>query len=310
MHLPVFGLWFAAVASASAQGHAPPPVTADDLQALLQDPNGDLSRLAEGLIGKKGANQLFYFPTRDEPSTPAAWGLKFEPVDFPSLDGTPLHGWFIPAKLKTAQSAKGTVIFSHGNAGSISYHLGFCTWLAEASYNVIIYDYRGFGKSGGTVDRRGMINDVKAAFAYARRRPDIDAARLVSYGHSLGGAQSITALGESPVKGLRAIVIDGAFASYQAMARIIGGQLGASLVTDELAPRDFVKKLTPVPLLVVHGLLDEVVPFSQGRELFEAAGQPKTLFEVKTGRHGTALSDDGGAYRKKMIAWLDEVMRG
>ena len=155
-----------------------------------------------------------------------------------------------------------------------------------------------------------MINDVKAAFAYARRRPDIDAARLVSYGHSLGGAQSITALGESPVKGLRAIVIDGAFASYQAMARIIGGQLGASLVTDELAPRDFVKKLTPVPLLVVHGLLDEVVPFSQGRELFEAAGQPKTLFEVKTGRHGTALSDDGGAYRKKMIAWLDEVMRG
>lgn len=287
-----------------------PPVTAEDVRALLQEPNGDLSRLAQGMMGKNGGNQLFYFPTRDEPATPAAWGLKFERIDFKSGDGTPLHGWFIPAKGKSAETAKGTVVFSHGNAGSIGHHLGFCAWLAEAAYNVIIYDYRGFGKSGGTVDRRGMIDDVKAAFDYAHRRPDIDTTRLVSYGHSLGGAQSITALGESPVKGLRAIVIDGAFASYQAMARIIGGQLGASLVTDELAPKDFVKKLTPIPLLVVHGARDEVVPVSQGRQLFETASEPKTWFEVKSGRHGTALSEDGGAYRKKMIAWLDEVMKG
>ncbi len=300
------GIWLAAFAVAAAQ-ESPPPVSVDDMRALLQDPNGDLSRLAQGMVGKQGGNQLFYFPTRDEPTTPATWGLKYEPIHFKSADGTPLHGWFIPAKNK---AAKGTVVFSHGNAGSISYHLGFCTWLAEASYNVIIYDYRGFGKSGGTVDRRGMIDDVKAAFSYALKRPDIDTTRIVSYGHSLGGAQSVTALGESPVKGLRAIVIDGAFASYQAMARIIGGQLGASLVTDELSPKDFVKKLTPVPLLVVHGTRDEIVPVSQGLQLYESAAQPKTLFEVKSGRHGTALSNDKGAYRKRMIAWLDEVMKG
>jgi fermentation-respiration switch protein FrsA (DUF1100 family) len=293
----------------SITGFAQAPTTAEDMRNLLQDSNGDLSRLAQGIVGKNGGNQLFYFPTRDEPSTPAAWGLKFETVQFKSADSTPLHGWFIPAKGKTAKTAKGTVVFSHGNAGSISYHLGFCAWLAEASYNVIIYDYRGFGKSGGTVDRRGMIDDVKAAFAYAIKRPDIDTTRLVSYGHSLGGAQSVTALGETPVKGLRAIVIDGAFASYQAMARIIGGQLGASLVTDELSPKDFIKKLTPTPLLVIHGSRDEVVPFSQGLQLFETAAEPKTLFEVKSGRHGTALSEDGGAYRKKMIEWLDERMK-
>lgn len=290
-------------------GFAQAPSTVEDMRKLLQGPNGDLSRLAQGIVGKSGGNQLFYFPTRDEPSSPAAWGLKFESIRFKSADDTPLHGWFIPAKGKTAKAAKGTVIFSHGNAGSISYHLGFCAWLAEASYNVIIYDYRGFGKSGGSVDRRGMIDDVKAAFAYALKRPDIDTTRLVSYGHSLGGAQSVTALGETPVKGLRAIVIDGAFASYQAMARVIGGQLGASLVTDELSPKDFVKKLTPTPLLVVHGSRDEVVPFSQGLQLYETAAEPKTLFEVKSGRHGTALSDDDGAYRKKMIAWLDEILR-
>ena len=140
---------------------------------------------------------------------------------------------------------KGTVVFSHGNAGSMGHHLGFIMWLAEAGYNVLMYDYRGFGKSGGEVDRRGMINDVKAAFAYAGKRPDVDASRLVSYGHSLGGAKSVTALGESPVKGLRAVVIDGAFASYQTMAGVMGGQLGASLVTDELAPEGLVAEAQP-----------------------------------------------------------------
>ena len=310
MYARFLGFSLATLALASAKEPAPQSLTADDLRALLQNPNADLSRLAEGMRGNNGGNQLFYFPTRDEPATPAAWGLKFESIDFKSADGTPLHGWFIPAKNKAAKTAKGTVVFSHGNAGSIGHHLGFVTWLAEASYNVFLYDYRGFGKSGGTVDRRGMIDDVKAAFTYARKRPDIDPTRLISFGHSLGGAQSVTALGETPVKGLRAIVIDGAFASYQAMARIVGGQLGASLVTDELAPKDFVEKLAPVPLLVVHGDADEVVPFSQGRQLFEAAAQPKTLFEVKTGRHGNALSRDNGTYRKKMIVWLDGVMKG
>jgi fermentation-respiration switch protein FrsA (DUF1100 family) len=253
---------------------------------------------------------LFYFPSHDEPTTPAQWGLKYEAVDFKSADATPLHGWFLQAKGKTPQTAKGTVVFSHGNTGSMSYHLGFCVWLAEAGYNVLLYDYRGFGKSGGTVGRRGMIDDVKAAFAYARSRDDIDTNKLISFGHSLGGAQSVTALGESPVKGVRAIVIDAAFASYQTMASVFGGQLGASLVSDELAPKGYVAKLSPVPLLVVHGDRDEVVPVSQGKLLYQAAGQPKTFFEVKNGRHGTALTDDHGAYRKKVLAWLDGVMRG
>jgi fermentation-respiration switch protein FrsA (DUF1100 family) len=172
-----------------------------------------------------------------------------------------------------------------------------------------MYDYRGFGKSGGSVDRRGMVDDVKAAFAYAAQRKDLDASRLVSYGHSLGGAKSVTALGETPIKGLRAVVIDGAFASYQAMARIVGGRLGESLVTDELAPKNFVVKLSPVPLLVIHGARDEVVPVSQGRQLFESARQPKTLFEVEAGRHGDSLSRDNGAFRKRMLVWLEDAMK-
>lgn len=279
----------------------------EDLRALLDDPNGASTRTAVEALGPQGGNRFFYYPTHDEPATPATWGFQFETVRFRSADGTPLHGWLIP---KRGAKEKGTIVFSHGNAGSLGHHLGFVAWLAEAGYNVLMFDYRGFGKSGGRVDRRGMVDDVKAAFAYAGRRPDLDSRRLISYGHSLGGAKSVTALGETPVKGLRAVVIDGAFASYQAMARIVAGKLGESLVTDELAPRDFVGKLSPVPLLVVHGARDEVVPVSQGRQLFKAARQPKTLFEVQAGHHGDSLARDRGEYRKRMLVWLEEAMKG
>lgn len=276
-------------------------------RVAIRDPNGDLARLATMMLGKNGGNQLFYLPTRDIPATPADKGFKFEDVTFPSADGTNLSGWFIPAR---DGKAKATVVFSHGNAGSIGHHLSFVLWLVEANYNVMMYDYRGFGKSGGIVDRRGMLDDVKAAFKYVVARKDVDAGRLISFGHSLGGAKSVTALAEAPVKGLRAIVIDGAFSSYQTMAKIMAGDLGAKLVTDEWAPKDFVDKLAPVPLLVVHGSNDEVVPFAQGKQLFDNAREPKTLFEVKEGRHSDALSRDEGAYRVKMIEWLDNIMKG
>lgn len=295
-------LCLAACGACAAEPAAP---AATGLQELLEDRDGNLSRLAKGALGDSGGNRLFYFPTHDEPATPASWGFRFENIGFASADGTRLHGWFIPAR---GNKTRGTVVFSHGNAGSVGHHLGFVMWLAEAGYQVLMFDYRGFGRSAGQVDRRGMIRDVRAAFDYAKRRSDVDPARIVSYGHSLGGAKSVTALSERPVRGLRAVVIDGAFASYQAMARVVGGKLGASLVSDEWSPRQFVARLSPVPLLVVHGTRDEIVPVAQGRELFAEAREPKTLFEVRDGRHGDALSRDNGTFRKRMLEWLADRM--
>ena len=265
--------------------------------------NAELTRLAEALLGKNGGNQLFYFPTHDVPATPGNWSFKFEDVNFNSKDGTRLHGWFVPAQGKTTAN-HATVVFSHGNAGSIGHHLGFILWFADAGYNVLTYDYRGFGKSGGKVERRGMLDDVRAAFAYTGGRAGVDGTRLVSFGHSLGGAKSIVALAEAPVKGLRAVITDAAFSSYRAMAEVIGGPVGGNLVTDEWAPKDSVMKLAPLPLLIVHGTHDEVVPVAQGRQLFGAAAMPKTMFEVKGGHHGDSLSANDGTYRKKVLGWL------
>jgi len=289
--------WLGTLGLACGADGTPPPQLAQD----------DLTRIAEAMLGKDGGNQLFYLPTHDVPATPKDWGYKYEEVNFKSKDGTVLNGWFVPVQGK---QAKATVVFSHGNAGSIGHHLGFAMWFVDAGYNVLTYDYRGFGRSGGTVNRRGMLDDVRAAFDYVGKRADVNAGRLISYGHSLGGAQSLAALAESPVKGLRAVITDAAFSSYLAMARTFAGQVGANLVTDEWAPKDAVGKIAPVPLLIVHGTKDEVVPVEQGRLLFKTAGEPKTMFEVKEGRHGDSLVRNQGAYRKKLLAWLDATLKG
>lgn len=303
------GRWFAALGCLVLSGFAiaapparPAPKSPEELvRELTRDPNGDLSVLARAFLGKNGGNQLFYFPTADPETTPTTWGSRYEDVWFNSKDGTRLHGWFLPSKKKPTL---GTVVFSHGNAGAIGHHLGFVMWLLPEGFNVFLYDYRGFGSSAGTIQRHGLIEDVRAAFDYVKSRPDVDRARLISMGHSLGGAKSITALAEQPVPGVRAVISDAGFASYQGMADIIAGKVGRNVVTDEWAPKDWVSKISPLPLLCIHGTADEVVPFAQGKQLFAAAAMPKTLFTVPGGSHGDSLWRNNGEYRAKLIEWL------
>lgn len=251
------------------------------------------------------ADSLFYLPTRDEPATPETWGYRYRPVDFASADGTRLHGWWIASQ---AEPVRGTVVFSHGNSGSMGHHLGFVLWLTRAGYEVMMYDYRGYGRSEGRAERQGMIEDARAALLYAATRGSRPDQPLISYGHSLGGAKSLVAIAEGKIKNLRAVVVDSTFASYREMARIMGGRIAEAMVSDGGSPLEAVARISPLPLLVIHGRLDPVVPYSQGLKLFRAAEEPKTLFEVRKGHHGNCLSRDNGAYRKRMLEWLEEQL--
>lgn len=269
--------------------------------ALKKDEDGRMSMIARALLGKDGGNRLFYFPTRDEPCTPQQYALAYEEVAFTTADDVKLHGWFLP--VAKGRKAKGTIVFSHGNTGSLGYYLGLVDWLVRDGYQLMMYDYRGFGKSAGSPTREGLVKDAEAAFAYATGRPDVVRGKVISFAHSLGGATSIVALCRHPVPGLCAVVTDGAFASYQDMAEIMAGNVGKNLVTDELAPKDVVAKL-PVPLLMIHGTADAVVPIAQGKLLFAAANEPKTFFQVEGGRHCDSLCRNHGEYRRKTLAWL------
>jgi len=283
------------------------PANPNPGRGILDDKDGQLSKLAEALLGKNGGDRLFYFPSRDQPYTPEKYGVKYEDVNFKSADGTELHGWFLPCK-EGVKKAKATIVFSHGNAGSIAYHYGFIDWLMPAGYNVLLYDYRAFGKSKGTLSRKGIIEDVTAAFKYVASRKDVDPTKLVSFSHSLGGAKSVVALAMQPIKGLRAVITDGTFASYKDMAMQKAGQVGANLTTDNYSTINYIDKLAPIPLLIVHGTQDRTVPVGQAEKLFKKAKEPKTYFKIEDGSHTNSLNRNNGEYRKKMLAWLSKVL--
>lgn len=279
----------------------PAEVIAEITKHLLDDPDGKMTDLGKRLLGKDGTKLFFYLPTRDEAGTPRDHGLGYHDVVFASRDGTRLHGWFIPAK---GAKPRATIVFSHGNAGSLGHHLPFITWLPAEGFNVFLYDYRGYGKSEGSVERRGLVEDAAAAFRTAARQPEVDPARLVSLSHSLGGAKSVAALALDRPAGLRAVAVVSGFASYRQMARIWGGNVGANLTDDQLAPQDLIGKLAPVPVLVMHGEADEVIPFAEGRVLAAAARDPKEFIAVPNGRHNDLLARDDGKWRRRLLEWI------
>jgi fermentation-respiration switch protein FrsA (DUF1100 family) len=262
-------------------------------------------------MGKSSGDKLFYVPIKGKGRTPDQYGIAYEDVFFQSADKTKLHGWFLPAGGKEGgvKKAKGTIVFSHGNAGKVSNHLGFVDGLIAGGYNVLLYDYRGFGQSEGEAEKVGIIADVVAAFRYIKTRKDIDQNKIISVSHSLGGAKSIAALAEFHPKGLCGIVVMNTFSSYRKMALKIAGNAASYVVTDTCNPVDLVKNLPKVPLLVVHAEHDQLIPCEHGEEIYEASNQPKTFMKCKAGGHNSLLAVNDHENEKKLLKWLDNLVK-
>jgi alpha-beta hydrolase superfamily lysophospholipase len=129
------------------------------------------------------ADKAFYYPTSKHYDHPLDYDLAFEDVFFPSSEGVTLHGWFFPVT-----DAVGTVLHAHGNAGNISGHFPFVGWLPARGWNVLCFDYRGYGRSTGRITRPGMVDDVRAAASYVHGRADVASNRVVLFGQSIVSA--------------------------------------------------------------------------------------------------------------------------
>lgn len=212
--------------------------------------------------------------------------------------------------------AKGTVVHFHGNAQNLTAHFAFAYWLVREGYNVFVFDYRGYGGSSGRKSLSGAIEDGAAALRFVRKHPKTDPEKTVVFAQSLGGALAVAALARHPGLRPKALVIESSFADYAETAQDKLGKffltwplqwpLSRLLFETKWDPRQWIGKLAGTPLLIVHGNQDEVVPFRQGRELFEAAGEPKAFWEVAGGRHTEAFTRFGAGYRPRLVEWLDE----
>lgn len=259
-----------------------------------------------------GCDSLFYYPNRQTYGSPREYGLVHESVNFNSADGTRLHGWFLHAKVRPL----GTVLHLHGNAGNITGHFHHVAWLPAAGWNVLTFDYRGYGESHGRVSRAGTIADSRAALDYLLSRPDVDRARLIAFGQSLGGAIGIVLTAER--KELRGLAVDGAFDSYRGIANwhvrrnpllfCLGWWIPPLLMTKGYDPIDYVGRIAPRPLLIMHGTRDSVVDPNMARRLYAAAGNPKELWLIEGADHYGAIQDRADEVCPRLLAFFNQCI--
>lgn len=265
--------------------------------------------LSAALLGCSG---VFFQPYRGHVQTPKNLGLAYEDVNFQAGDGTPLHAWFLPAEGKV----QGTILFLHGNAENISTHIMSVRWLPAKGFNVFLLDYRGYGASGGVATLPGVQDDMDAALRHLLARNDVDPDRVVVLGQSLGGAIAIYNVAHSPYRRhIRALAVESAFASYREIAR---EKLAAFWLTwplqyplswtvsDAYSPADAVADISPIPLLIIHGDQDPIVPLKHGQRLYELAREPKQLWLVPRGGHIQAFQSQ--IYRDRFVAYLTKAL--
>ena len=249
------------------------------------------------------AKQAFYYPDHTDYGSPAQSGLPYENVSFQSADGTRLHGWFVPARgVADAKQARATIIHFHGNAQNLTAHWQAVKWLPEHGYNVFLFDYRGYGQSAGEPNPEGLFADSNAALDYVRSRPDVNPERLLVFGQSLGGTNAIAVVGAGNKAGVRAVAIESTFSSYSSIAndKLPGAGI---LVGNRYSARRFVAQISPIPLLLMHGTADQVIPAKHSQILFELAQEPKQLVIIPNGTH-LGLSGLGG-YETQLLDFFN-----
>jgi fermentation-respiration switch protein FrsA (DUF1100 family) len=263
-------------------------------------------------------HSFIYFPERELIGDPADFGLPFDDASFAASDGVRLHGWFVPgAGGSVEQSNIGTELRSeavplfqgsnvpaapggvtwlwcHGNAGNISHRLENLRLLHdELGVGVFLFDYRGYGRSEGSPSEEGTYRDAEAALAYVLSRSDVDAERIVDFGRSLGAAVAVELATRRPPF---ALILESPLPSIAELVRHhypflpVGGLLRTKY--DSLSKIAKVR----VPLLVLHGDWDEVIPFEAGRKLFEAANEPKRFYTIRGAGHNDTYIVGGREY--------------
>lgn len=260
------------------------------------------------LLVSTGCTHLFFQPMAAHVRTPANLGLRYENVWLHSEDGLKLHAWYLPA----AGQAKGSVLFLHGNAQNISTHIGSVAWLPGAEFNVLLLDYRGYGLSQGTPSVEGALLDIDAALSHLLTLPELERGPITVFGQSLGGALAIVYVAQSTHRDrIQALIADSAFSDFRAIAKEkLQGPwwlrpLAAPLswtISNRYRPLEAVAKIAPLPLLLIHGEQDQVVPVSHAHRLHEAASPPKALWLVPGANHIAALSDP--ALRQRFAEFL------
>jgi fermentation-respiration switch protein FrsA (DUF1100 family) len=248
-------------------------------------------------------NHFIYYPEPDWIATPDRLGMEAEEVHLTPEPGVQLHAWFFPHPRPLA-----SLLFCHGNAGNASHRLENVFYLLQIGFQVLLFDYRGYGHSSGQPSEAGLYSDAFAAWSHLAARAGKLDAPLVIFGRSLGGAVAVDLA--TRLKGERrdagvGLVVESTFTSIRTLARLI-----FPLPMPELPVKyDSLAKIGQIqmPLLAIHGEEDELIPFADGRRLFDTAPEPKTWFPIPHAGHNDTYIVGGEAYFRRLAAFARDL---
>lgn len=240
-----------------------------------------------GVLGVLAAleNRFIYHPVRDAEDWEAPPNSLVEDVYVRIADGTVIHAWWCPPR--GWQSAQGAVLYCHGNAGNLSHRAeAIACWQRELGHAILIFDYPGYGRSGGNPSEAGCYAAAEAAYHWLVNQGGLRPQGVILFGGSLGGAVAVDLAVRRPH---HALILSKTFTSIADMARLHFPWLPVRwLIRNRF---DSLSKLEccPGPVFIVHGTADQIVPFSHGKRLFAAAPEPREYLELTGHDHNDVL---------------------
>lgn len=252
--------------------------------------------------------KLIFLPRKSVGSTPSDVGLPYEDLRLSVKNGE-VHSWWIPAPTAVANSP--VVIFAHGNASNLSDLVFRFQQFHDWGCSVMAFDYRGYGESSGPFpNEQRVYEDIEAAWQYLTMQRQIEASKIVAYGQSIGGAIALNLAVDHPEAA--GLIMESSFTSMRDMVDYRFPLLPKVIPIDWLLTQRFdsVQKMRSlqVPLLLIHGTDDDIVPVSMSQRLHEAAisgGNTATrLFLIDGGDHNSLPTAGGDAYAKSIQAFI------
>lgn len=229
-------------------------------------------------------------------------GLPLEEARFRAEDGPHLFGWYVRAPHSPA-----VLLWCHGNAGNIIHRLENLRALYRTGLSVLLFDYRGYGRSEGRPSEQGLYRDAVAAHDYLRAKERVSPERVVLFGRSLGGAVAGEVALRRPAAGL---ILESSFPSVEAVARFHYWGLPAHwLIGADFRLIDRLPHLA-LPSLVIHGDRDDLIPPALGKAVFDALKDPKSFYLVPGADHNNLPFQGGAAYFTRLRTFVESVVRG
>ncbi len=241
---------------------------------------------------------MVFFPVRELAFTPDQLNLTFEDLVLNGSDGAAIHGWYFPS-----DSSNGKVfLFCHGNAGNISHRLETIEFLMDRQAAVLIFDYRGYGRSTGEPTEEGIYSDARLCYDWLLNEKDYRPDDVLIFGRSLGGAVAIDLASKASCGGL---IVESSFTSVAHMARRIFPILPTSLLLRYNF--DSLDKVAKVgcPVLITHSPHDDMIPYDMGEKLYESAVEPKQFVKLSGGHN-----DRDYLRKPEYIEAFERLLRG